>query len=116
MRDLGLDYESVRPLNPGIIMVSTCLMGQSGPVASLAGYGTHASAISGFVDITGWPDRAPAGPYAAYTDLVAPRFLASCLIAALDHRRRTGEGQYIEQSQMESALYFLAPELLDYQV
>src|SRR5581483_8089972 len=40
---------------------------------------------------------------------------ASSLIAALDHRRRTGEGQYIEQSQMEAALHFLAPELLEYQ-
>ncbi|HEY7294260.1 MAG TPA: CoA transferase, partial [Dehalococcoidia bacterium] len=82
----------------------------------LAGYGTHAAAISGFVELTGWPDRAPAGPYAAYTDFIAPRFLATSLMAALDHRRRTGEGQYIEQSQMEAALHFLAPQLLEYQV
>ncbi len=115
MAGLGLDYAAARAINPRIIMVSTCLMGQTGPAASLAGYGTHAAAISGFVEITGWPDRAPAGPYAAYTDLLAPRFLASSLIAALDHRRRTGEGQYIEQSQMEAALHFLAPELLEYQ-
>ncbi|HLZ72768.1 MAG TPA: CoA transferase [Dehalococcoidia bacterium] len=113
--ELGLGYETARALNPGIIMASTCLMGQTGPAASLAGYGTHAAAISGFVEITGWPDRAPAGPYAAYTDLLAPRFLAASLMAALDHRRRTGEGQYVEQSQMEAALHFLAPELLAYQ-
>lgn len=115
MAGLGLDYAAARAINPRIIMASTCLMGQSGPASSLAGYGTHAAAISGFVEITGWPDRAPAGPYAAYTDFVAPRFLASSLIAALDHRRRTGEGQYIEQAQMEAALHFLAPELLEYQ-
>jgi crotonobetainyl-CoA:carnitine CoA-transferase CaiB-like acyl-CoA transferase len=115
MAALGLGYETARAINPGLIMVSTCLMGQTGPAAALAGYGTHAAAISGFVDITGWPDRAPAGPYAAYTDLVAPRFLAAAVMAAIDYRRRTGEGQYIEQSQMESALYFLAPEILDYQ-
>jgi benzylsuccinate CoA-transferase BbsF subunit len=116
MAGLGLGYDVARAINPGVIMASTCLMGQTGPAAALAGYGTHAAAVSGFVDTTGWPDRAPAGPYAAYTDLIAPRFLATALMAAIDHRRRTGEGQYIEQSQMESALYFLAPELLHYQV
>jgi crotonobetainyl-CoA:carnitine CoA-transferase CaiB-like acyl-CoA transferase len=114
--DLGLDYETARALNPEIIMVSTCLMGQTGPAASLAGYGTHAAAVSGFSDLTGWPDRPPAGPYIAYTDTIAPRFLITAILAALDHRRRTGEGQYIEQAQMESALYFLAPQVLRYQL
>ena len=87
-----------------------------GPAAKLAGYGYHAAAISGFYEITGWDDRPPAGPFNAYTDTVAPRFLTTTLLAALDHRRRTGEGQFIDQAQMESALHFLAPELLDVQV
>ncbi len=116
MDRFGLGYEDVRRLNPGAIMVSTCLMGQTGPAASLAGYGYHAGAISGFYEVTGWPDRPPGGPWTAYTDTIAPRFLGAAVMAALDHRRRTGEGQYIEQGQLESALYFLAPELLDYQV
>jgi crotonobetainyl-CoA:carnitine CoA-transferase CaiB-like acyl-CoA transferase len=63
--------------------------------------------------MTGWPDRDAAGPYSAYTDYIAPKFNASALLAALDHRRRTGEGQYIDLSQAESALHFLAPALLD---
>ena len=116
MADLGLGYEVVRALNPRIIMASTCLMGQTGPAARLAGYGYHAAAISGFFEITGWDDRPPGGPFNAYTDTIAPRFLAATLLAALDHQRRTGEGQYVDQAQMESALYFLAPELLDHQV
>jgi crotonobetainyl-CoA:carnitine CoA-transferase CaiB-like acyl-CoA transferase len=116
MADLGLDYEAARAINPSIVMVSTCLMGQTGPAARLAGYGYHAAAISGFYEVTGWDDRPPGGPFSAYTDVIAPRFLAATVAAALDHRRRTGEGQYIDQSQMESALHFLAPELLDYQV
>ncbi len=116
MKDLGLDYDVARELNPDIIMVSTCLMGQTGPAARLAGYGYHAAAISGFYEVTGWPDRPPAGPFTAYTDIIAPSFLATSVAAALDHRRRTGEGQYIEQSQMESALYFLSEQVLDYQV
>jgi len=114
--DLGLGYEVVREINPSIIMASTCLLGQTGPAASLAGYGYHAAAICGFYEITGWDDRPPAGPFNAYTDTIAPRFLAATLMAALDHRRRTGQGQYVDQAQMESALYFLAPELLDYQL
>ncbi|MFQ5381601.1 MAG: CaiB/BaiF CoA transferase family protein [Dehalococcoidia bacterium] len=116
MKDLGLDYEVARQLNPGIIMVSTCLMGQTGPAARLAGYGYHAAAISGFYEVTGWDDRPPAGPFTAYTDIIAPSFLAASVAAALEHRRQTGEGQYIEQSQMESALYFLSEQLLDHQV
>jgi crotonobetainyl-CoA:carnitine CoA-transferase CaiB-like acyl-CoA transferase len=116
MAALGFGYDVARSLNPGIIMATTCLMGQTGPAAKLAGYGYHAAAVSGFYEITGWDDRPPAGPFNAYTDTIAPRFLATTLMAALDHRRRTGEGQFIDQAQMESALHFLAPELLDVQV
>jgi crotonobetainyl-CoA:carnitine CoA-transferase CaiB-like acyl-CoA transferase len=116
MDSLGLGYDVARSLNPGIVMATTCLMGQTGPAANLAGYGYHAAAVSGFFEITGWDDRAPGGPFNAYTDTIAPRFLATTLIAALDHRRRTGEGQFIDQAQMESSLHFLAPELLDVQV
>jgi crotonobetainyl-CoA:carnitine CoA-transferase CaiB-like acyl-CoA transferase len=116
MDDLGLGYDVARALNPAIIMASTCLMGQSGPAARMAGYGYHAAAVCGFYEVTGWDDRPPGGPFNAYTDTIAPRFLAATLIAALDHRRRTGDGQRIEQAQMESALWFLAPELLDCQV
>ena len=116
MDALGLGYDVARSLNPDIIMATTCLFGQYGPAAPLAGYGYHAAAVSGFYEITGWDDRPPAGPFNAYTDTIAPRFLATTLMAALDHRRRTGEGQFIDQAQMESSLQFLAPELLDVQV
>lgn len=112
---MGLGYEELRKINPGIIMVSTCLMGQYGPAAGFAGYGYHAGAMSGFYEVTGWPDDEPAGPWAAYTDTIAPRFVSTILAAALDHRRRTGEGQYIDLAQIETALHFLSPEILDYQ-
>ncbi len=116
MDALGLGYEVARKLNPGIIVASTCLLGQTGPAARLSGYGYHAAAISGFYEVTGWDDRPPAGPFNAYTDTIAPRFLATALMAALDHRRRTGEGQFIDQAQMESSLHFLTPELLNVQL
>jgi crotonobetainyl-CoA:carnitine CoA-transferase CaiB-like acyl-CoA transferase len=116
MRAWGLDYAALQQVKPDIIMVSTCLMGQSGPFAQFAGFGNLAAAISGFFSLTGWPDRPPAGPFGAYTDYVAPRFTAVAILAALEYRRRTGQGQYIDQSQAESALHFLTPALLDYTV
>jgi benzylsuccinate CoA-transferase BbsF subunit len=72
--------------------------------------------VCGFYEVTGWDDRAPGGPFNAYTDTIAPRFLATALVAALDHRRRTGEGQYIDGAQMESSLHLLGPELLEAQI
>jgi benzylsuccinate CoA-transferase BbsF subunit len=72
--------------------------------------------MAGFHDLTGWPDRPPAGPFGAYTDYVAVRYNAVAILAALDHRERTGEGQYIDMSQTEAALHFLGPALLDYTV
>jgi benzylsuccinate CoA-transferase BbsF subunit len=113
---MGLGYEDIRKLNPGLIMISTCLMGQTGPAADLAGFGYHAASIAGFYEVTGWPDLAPSAPWIAYTDTIAPRFITTLLAAALDRRRRTGEGCFIDVAQIETALQFLAPELLDMQV
>jgi benzylsuccinate CoA-transferase BbsF subunit len=113
---LGIDFEALRAVKPDLIMLSSCLFGQTGPLSSVAGYGTMGSAASGLVQPTGWPDRPPVGPWGPYTDWLAPRFTVPALLAALEHRRRTGEGQYIDQSQTESALHFLAPALLDFAV
>lgn len=116
MKEWGLEYETLRIRNPGLIMLSTCLNGATGPQAQLAGYGTMGAALSGFHDLTGWPDRPPAGPFLAYTDYVSPKFIAASILAALDHRARTGQGQYIDLSQAEASLHFLAPAILDYTV
>jgi benzylsuccinate CoA-transferase BbsF subunit len=94
-------------------MLSTCLFGQTGPYASIAGYGTMGAALGGMVLPTGMPDRAPCGPFGPYTDYVAPRFSAVAMLAALHHRDRTGEGQYIDQSQAESAMQFLSVALAE---
>ena len=113
---LGIGYQAVKTINPRIIMASSTMMGQTGSGAKVGGWGSHAASIAGFYELTGWPDLPPDGPYLAYTDVIAPMFTASVLMAAVDHQRRTGEGQYIDLSQLEMALHFLAPELLDYQV
>ncbi len=113
MKKLGFDYESLVEVNPSVIMLSTCLMGQTGPLATYAGYGNLAAAIAGFFELAGWPARDPAGPFGAYTDYIAPKFNASAILAALEYRRRTGMGQHIDLSQAETALHFLAPAVLD---
>jgi benzylsuccinate CoA-transferase BbsF subunit len=114
MRAWGLEYESLRARKPDIIMVSSSLFGQTGPYAPLPGVGIMGSALAGITSLTGWPDRNPTGPFGPYTDFVAPRFTVAALLAALDHRRRTGQGQHIDLSQMEASIPFIAPELLDH--
>ena len=113
MRSMGLSYELFKEINPEIIMVSSCLMGQTGSMSDYAGFGTAGAAFGGFYPITGWPDRLPAGPYTAYTDYVSPRITVAAILAAVEHRDRTGAGQYLDYSQTESALHMIAPLLLD---
>lgn len=113
MRAWGFDYESLRAVKPDLIMLSSCLMGQTGPLARFAGFGNLAAALCGFYKLVGWPDRTPSGPFSAYTDYIAPRFGLAALMAALIHRKRTGQGQYIDQAQAESALQFLTLPILD---
>jgi benzylsuccinate CoA-transferase BbsF subunit len=95
-------------------MYSTTQQGQTGPYRSFGGYGQHGAASAGLHALTGWPDRPPAGVFGAYTDFVAPWFLYTALVAALDHRDRTGEGQHLDQAQVEAGLQMLGPQLLDY--
>ncbi len=115
MKAWNLDYPVLREVNPSLIMLSSCLMGQSGPRAMVPGYGNMASALAGFHNLTGWPDRSPAGPFLAYTDTISPRIMVASLLAALEHRRLTGEGQHIDVSQAEAAIHLLAPAILDYE-
>ncbi|MFC1918603.1 CaiB/BaiF CoA transferase family protein [Chloroflexota bacterium] len=115
MERMGLGYEELKKVKPDIIMLSSCMQGQTGPYATHPGFGFHLSALSGFYQITGWPDREP--PYLGpYTDFIAPHFNVLVILAALDYRRRTGRGMYIDMSQYENGVHFLAPLILDYLV
>ncbi len=114
MRGWEMDYEHLRRVKPDIIMLSSCLQGQTGPQAMMPGFGQLMGALSGFYYISGYPGGDPAPPYGAYTDFITPRFAAAVLLAALDYRRRTGQGQHIDISQYEASLHFLAPALVDY--
>lgn len=111
MAKWNLSYEELRTINPRLVMVSTSLSGQDGPDARYSGYGNHGAALSGFQYIVGAPGGPLVGPYGPYTDFVAPRFGLAALLAALDHRRRTGKGCHLDISQVEAGVQFLAPQI-----
>jgi benzylsuccinate CoA-transferase BbsF subunit len=104
MERFGLEYEKLKEIRPDLIMISMPLYGQTGPWSSYSGYGHVLQAASGFNHLTGWEDGPPIGTGVAYTDFLVPHFAALALIAALDYRRRTGKGQYIDFSQMEAGV------------
>jgi benzylsuccinate CoA-transferase BbsF subunit len=116
MKAWRLDYEHLRQVRPDLIMLSTNLTGQDGPLASFAGYGNLGAALAGFYGLAGWPDRAPAGPFGAYTDYTSTHLMLATILAAVDHRRRTGEGQYLDVAQSEAAIHFLSPAILEWTV
>jgi len=114
MKSFGLDYDTMVREKPDLVMVSSCLNGQTGPHRDYPGFGGQGSALSGFNFLTGWPDREPVGPYGTITDSLSPRFAATAAAAGLLYRRRTGKGVHLDLSQVEVALYALSPWLLAY--
>ena len=116
MKKWGLGYDEVKKINPEIIYYSTCMQGQTGPHRSFRGFGLHMAGLSGLYHILGWPDLEPVGPYGAYADFIAWLWMRALVLAALDYKRRTGKGQYIDLSQLEASMHFLTPLLLDYHV
>jgi benzylsuccinate CoA-transferase BbsF subunit len=114
MERLGLAYEDLKRINPRIIMVRGSLFGETGPHAKQRGFGIFAQAATGFNNLVGWPDRPPGGLGVAVTDTIGACYMFIAIMAALSYRRRTGEGQCIDVSQMEAGVSFLAPSILDY--
>jgi len=115
MKRMGLSYEVLREVKPDIIMMSSCPMGQTGPYPTAPSIGVHLTALSGITNLAGWPDR-EATALDSYTDFVSPHFNALAILAALDYRDRTGKGQYLDLSQYEDCMHFMAPLVLDYMV
>ncbi len=112
----GLAYDDLKKVKPDLVMISTCLHGQTGPERDYPGFGGQGSALSGFNHLTGWPDREPLGPYGTITDSLAPRFAAAAVTAALLRRNRTGEGSYLDLSQVECAVYSLGETIVEHAV
>jgi crotonobetainyl-CoA:carnitine CoA-transferase CaiB-like acyl-CoA transferase len=112
----GLDYEGLKKINPNIIMFRTCGYGHTGPMADQPGFGSILTAVTMMDNIVGWPDRPPIPPSTYYTDQLSPMYATLSIMAALDYKRRTGKGQYIDHSQIETGLNYMTPLILDYQV
>ena len=115
MERMGLGYQDLKKINPEIIMLSAAIYGNTGPFAEVRGYGGTLTALTGISHITGFPDQAPIFPGFAVTDYIAPRANVMAIVAALDYRRRTGKGQYIDAAQLETVIPFLTPLLLEYE-
>jgi benzylsuccinate CoA-transferase BbsF subunit len=111
---LGFTYERIRQIRPDVIMLSTSMEGQDGPHSKFKGFGLTLQATAGITGLTGWPDRAPVGTGVAYTDWFATHFAMVALLAALEHRERTGEGQLIDLAQFEATVAGLGSAVLEY--
>ncbi len=114
MDRLGMGHEALRKRKPELIVLSTSNMGQTGPYATHPGFGSQLSSLAGFTELIGYAEGPPNFIYGPYIDLIAVAFGGVAVLAALDHRRRTGEGVSIDLSQYEAGLQFMASALLDY--
>jgi benzylsuccinate CoA-transferase BbsF subunit len=102
MANWGLDYANLKSIKPDIIMLSLSTMGATGPQKDYVGFGPTVQAFSGLTHLTAYPDGPPLGPGTAHADHVAALFACLTLLGALEERRRTGEGQHIDISQVEA--------------
>ena len=116
MRAWGMTYEDLCEIRPDLIMISMPMYGLTGPWSMWQGYGHVLQAAAGISHLTAYPGEEPIGTGVAYTDFLVPHFAATALIAALDHRQRTGEGQNIDFGQMEAAIHATETMMLDYSV
>jgi benzylsuccinate CoA-transferase BbsF subunit len=101
-------------VKPDLVMLSSCNMGATGPYAHHPGFGSMLSSLGGFTHLTGYPGEHPLLNYGPYIDFIGAGYGLIAVMAALDHRRRTGEGQHIDLAQYETGLQFVANTLLDY--
>jgi CoA:oxalate CoA-transferase len=109
IKRLGFGYDKVKQVNPRMIMCSISMAGQTGPLSDKAGYDLIGQAYAGITDGIGEPDRAPAVIGMAIGDVSTGVAAAMAVCAALLHRERTGEGQYLDASLTDT--YFHMHEL-----
>lgn len=110
----GLDYESLRKINPKLIYCSITGFGQNGPYASLAGYDYIVQGMSGFMSITGEPDGEPMKAGVAIADIFTGVYAVTAIQAALIHAIRTGEGQHIDMALLDVQAGVLANQNMNY--
>ncbi|MDR6102717.1 crotonobetainyl-CoA:carnitine CoA-transferase CaiB-like acyl-CoA transferase [Agrobacterium larrymoorei] len=110
----GLDYQSLRALNPKLIYCSITGFGQTGPYADFAGYDYIVQGMSGFMSITGEPDGQPMKAGVAVADIFTGIYSVSAIQAALIHAIRTGQGQHIDMALLDVQSAVLANQNMNY--
>jgi crotonobetainyl-CoA:carnitine CoA-transferase CaiB-like acyl-CoA transferase len=117
MERWGLGYSILNDLRPGIIYAQQSGMGGAGTYGRTRAVGPIAAALAGLTEMSGAPDPAPpAGWGYSYLDWMGAYSFATAILAALFHRNRTGEGQFIDASQCEAGIFGTALPILDWQV
>jgi len=116
----GLDYPSLRALNPGLVYCSITGFGQTGPYSHKPGYDFMIQGIGGLMSITGEPDERPGGGPVkvgvAVADVFTGLYAAIAILGALSHRDRTGEGQHIDLALLDTQVAVLANQAMNYLV
>lgn len=113
MANWGLNYERLKEVRPNLIMVSISGMGQTGPWKDFVAFGPTLHALSGLTYLTSYNKDSPIGLGYSYADPIAGLYAALAILAALEYRDRTGEGQYIDLSEYESICTLMGPAILD---
>ncbi|MFV8783663.1 CaiB/BaiF CoA transferase family protein [Microbulbifer sp. SA54] len=118
LKKYGLDYPSLKQVNPKLIYCSITGFGQSGPYANRAGYDAMIQGMGGLMSLTGVPEGEPgAGPQkvgVAVADLMTGMYAVSAMLAAVIHRDRTGEGQHIDLALLDTQVAWLANQAQNY--
>lgn len=113
MRNWGMDYESIKQIKPDIIAVSMSGFGHTGPQKDYVSYGPTLQALSGYTLLMRHPGKEPAGWGYSYADMAGGYAGALAVLMALWHRKRTGQGQFVDLSQFETISSLIGPALLD---
>ena len=116
MANWGLDYPSLKKIKPDIIMLSMSTMGNTGPWQDYTGFGPTVQAFSGITYLISFPGKPPIGLGYSYADHIAGLIACLALLGAMEYRHRTGEGQYIDVSEVEAMSSLLGSAILDYTV
>jgi crotonobetainyl-CoA:carnitine CoA-transferase CaiB-like acyl-CoA transferase len=118
LKRYGLDYESLKAINPRLIYCSVTGFGQTGPMAALPGYDGLFQATGGMMAVTGIPDGQPgAGPLKAgpsLVDFITGHNTALAILGALMHRHQTGEGQFIDIALLDTSVAMISHIMQDY--
>lgn len=116
LKKFGLDYESVSEINPSIVYCSITGYGQTGPYRERPGYDFIIQGMSGLMSITGEPDGMPMKVGVAITDVIAGLYSAISIIAALYRRQKSGKGEYIDISLLDTSISALVNVASNYLV